>query len=153
MDQFAAEVHRGQSYDIGLFAQKLDEWGYAVEDVPAETMAWMGRGLPAEFMPGMATDNEMERLRTAGDDTDAVFLALMVDHHGGGVGMAEEAAERAQDPDIRRLAERIASSQRAEIAELRGAAERLGLPLRPFGVQYNAVDPVTGFIAPQAHDH
>ena len=150
---FAEEVDRFQSYEIGLMDRMLEEWGYAIEESPAQAMAWMGAGVPSAAMPGLASADEMERLRTAGDDTDAVFLALMIDHHAGAVGMAEEAVERANDEDVRELAARMAAAQRFEIRELLGLAKREALDTTPFGVFYEAFDPTLEMIRPNAHDH
>ena len=53
----------------------------------------------------------MERLRSAGPETDAVFVALIIDHHDAGVEMAEVAMADADDADVRGLARRIARTQ------------------------------------------
>ena len=46
----------------------------------------------------MADGDELETFRSAeGTDVDALFLALMSDHHAGGVAMAEAAASGAED--------------------------------------------------------
>lgn len=75
-----------------------------------------GRAVAPGEMPGIATAAEMERIRSAGSDTDAVFTALMIDHHAAGVSMAEAAVTRADDADVVELARRIADTQRKEIA-------------------------------------
>ncbi len=57
--------------------------------------------------------------------TDRAFAAQMVEHHEGAIEMAELAAERGRHPEIKELAEGIASSQREEIETLQPAAKRL----------------------------
>lgn len=79
----------------------------------------------------------MERLRSAGPETDAVFVALIIDHHAAGVEMAEAAMADADDADVRELAGRIARTQTLEIAEMTAAAERLGLDASPDGVTFD----------------
>jgi uncharacterized protein (DUF305 family) len=149
---FAEEILRFQAYEIGLMDQMLLGWGFRPENRPATAMAWMGHETRPDAMPGMATPAELERLRTAGPETDAVFVALMVDHHAAGAAMAEEAAARAGDADVRALARRMASVQRAEIDEMLTEARRLGLDLAPAGVRFDVHDPDGGAEGP-AHGH
>jgi uncharacterized protein (DUF305 family) len=131
---FAEEILRFQSYEIGLMDRMLIEWGHRPEDRPDAAMQWMGAPVPAQEMPGIATPAEMARIRSAGADTDAVFTALMIDHHAAGVAMAEAAVAEAGDADVVELARRIADTQRKEIAEMTAAAQRGGLDLTPAGV-------------------
>lgn len=146
---FAEEILRFQSYEIGVMDRMLDEWGYDLENPPDSAMAWMGHATTAEDMPGMATDDELEALREG--DTDAVFLALMADHHAGGVAMAEAGVREVDDAEVRALAERIASSQRFEIRELIAAATSAGLDRSPAGVDIEFYDPLTGSLRDQQH--
>ena len=144
---FAEEILRFQSYEIGLMDQMLDEWGYDLEDPPEQAMTWMGHPLPRGAMPGMASADELDLLeRAEGTDVDALFVALMADHHGGGVDMAEAAARQADDEDVRALARRMASAQRFEIRELLGAVDRAGLDRTPPGISIELYDPATGAV-------
>ena len=59
---------------------------------------------------GMLTKN--------GKYSDERFIDAMVPHHQGAVEMARVAVEHAEHPEIKHLAERIISDQRAEIDEL-----------------------------------
>lgn len=152
--QFAEEILRFQSYEIGLMDQMLEAWGHAREEAPATAMAWMGHPTPVAEMPGMATADELERLRAAqGSDTDAVFLALMADHHAGGVAMAAAAAADAADEEVRDLASRIARTQRFEIEELVAAAVRAGLDRTPDGVEVSLYDPRTAELTGGLEEH
>jgi len=93
-------------------------------------MEWMGMASPVSAMPGMQPDAAVEQLRgVTGPDADAGFLRMMIDHHRGGLHMAEYAARHASDERVRSLAERMATQQRGEIADYRRAAERLGITL------------------------
>jgi hypothetical protein len=56
-----------------------------------------------------------------------LFFAIMGRHHLGGAHMSSAAAERAEDPWVRTLAERMARGQRAEVNEYAAAFDRLGL--------------------------
>lgn len=60
--------------------------------------------------PGMLTKN--------GKYSDERFIDAMVPHHEGAVEMARIALKHAEHPEIRRLAENIITTQRAEIKDL-----------------------------------
>ena len=82
----------------------------------------------------LADAAELETFRDAqGPETDALFLALMSDHHAGGVAMAQDAASRAEDAWVVDTAERMARIQASEIAEMEFAREAAGLPSSPAG--------------------
>lgn len=61
---------------------------------------------------------EMNGLQVTGD-LDRDFVALMVPHHQSGVDMARVYLESGTDPELRRLAEQIVSSQEAEIGHMK----------------------------------
>ncbi len=132
---FAREIVRSQSYEIGLMRMRLGMWGFDPAVREREPMAWMGMSVPStDAMPGMADAAELEAFREAdGSDADALFLALMSDHHAGGVAMAQDAARRADDDWVVDTAERMARIQASEIAEMEFAREAAGLPAAPDG--------------------
>lgn len=137
---FAEEIHKFQSYEIGLMERLLLELGRSRYDAGDTAMAWMPghRAMDRDAMPGLASDDEVDGMLAAtGDDVDAWFVALMIDHHAGGVDMAEAAIDLADDDDVVDLATRMASVQRQEIGELRAAAARAGLDIPPAGVTWN----------------
>ena len=120
-ETFAREILLFQSYEIGLMERKLEEWGYV-------------RVAVEHHMPGMASAEEMDALADAkGRDADALFLALMRDHHLGGVQMASYASTHADDGFVRDLAKRMAANQRLEITEMELAQRNNGYPARPPG--------------------
>lgn len=137
---FAREIVYFQSYEIGLMDRQLREWGFSIDQRPERAMAWMGMDVDPDAMPGMASADELEALRDADDpeEADALFFALMRDHHLGGIAMAEHAAREASDPFVRDLAARMARNQRSEIAEMDGVRDRDGLPADPAGYQPDA---------------
>jgi uncharacterized protein (DUF305 family) len=131
---FAHEIIQQQSYELGLMARQLDAWGYSRHQRPDTAMAWMGAPTPADEMPGMASPAELDALQdAAGDHADALFLALMIDHHRGGVHMASAAADSAKDPWVQEIAERMARTQGKELNEMRAAQQRLDLTDEPAG--------------------
>lgn len=70
-------------------------------------------------MPGLASGEEMERLRsTQGAERDRLFLTLMIRHHQGALPMARFAAANAALPAVRSLAAQIAFDQAQEIEKV-----------------------------------
>ena len=131
---FAREILQQQSYEIGMMDRQLDSWGFSRQNRPDVAMEWMGMSFPPGEMPGMADGDELAALRNAdGDDADALFVALMIDHHRGGVAMAEAAATSSSDPWVRELAARMARNQAIEINEMEAARKRVGLTADPPG--------------------
>ena len=62
---------------------------------------------------------------TGGNGTDRAFVAEMVPHHESAVEMAEIARERGQSTFVKKLAENIITTQKAEISTLRREDEAL----------------------------
>lgn len=117
--QAAEEILVLQSTEVGMMAATLRRWGRPEGDDDGRAMGWMGAEVESSSMPGLATEADLADLRAAeGDGAGRLFLELMIDHHRGGVAMAEEAAERADDDLVRGMAERMASGQRYEIDEM-----------------------------------
>jgi uncharacterized protein (DUF305 family) len=82
-------------------------------------------------MPGMATSEELAKLRKlSGAELDVFFLQLMLRHHEGGLEMAQYAAEHASQGYVRNLADKIVSSQEAESTQMKTfLAQRGAQPL------------------------
>ena len=65
------------------------------------------------------------------NDADIAFAQMMIPHHRDAVAMAELAADRAQNAEVKTLAEQIRAAQQPEIDQLT-ACSRPGAPtLRP----------------------
>jgi uncharacterized protein (DUF305 family) len=70
-------------------------------------------------MPGMATTDELKKLRTlSGKDLDVYFLQLMIRHHEGGYPMAKYAYDHAETDAVRTLAMSIIKTQGAEVTTM-----------------------------------
>ena len=139
----ALDILLGQQHQIGQMYAWLDQWNLP-QTSPEPAMAWMPddaedmTGMDHDSptptaetpMPGMATDEQLDRLRNAtGVEAERLYLQLMIPHHQAGVEMAEVAAARAADSNVRQLAQTIVDSQTAEIAVLRQMLESRGGPL------------------------
>lgn len=124
---FAQEALVAQQYEIGYMTALLEDWGHGTGDPDRDSMVWMGMPTPLAVMPGIIDDDRMAEFRsTTGSEADRMFIELMNEHHRGGIHMAEDAAERAEDPRVRELAARMARNQAAEIGEYTFRAETLG---------------------------
>lgn len=115
----AAGIARGQSMEVGRMVQLLRDFGETEANETDVSMTWMGMSAEVDQMPGMASDDELDELgRLSGDNADRLFVALMTEHHLGGIEMAEFAAENAQTDEVRDMARAMASAQRGEIVEM-----------------------------------
>ena len=140
---FAREIVLFQSYEIGMMERQLAIWGYDRLEPPEKAMAWMGHPVESHAMPGMASPAEVAAMsRSTGAQSDALFIALIQDHHRGGVHMAEAAAAEADSPFVKKLAMQMARNQKLEIREMEIARERAGLPADPPGYDR---DPASAF--------
>jgi uncharacterized protein (DUF305 family) len=145
-DKSADDGLRTLAYDIivtqstqrGVFMGWLQEWGLS-QASPGPRMAWMpGHGGAAGAaghgvaeMHGMASDDELRRLRSAaGVDAEILFLQLMIRHHEGGVLMARALTERSQRDGIVQIAKSIEEGQAAEVAQMTAMLEKRGA--RPY---------------------
>ena len=130
---FAREVLITQRYEIGMMTAWLRDGGIDPSARSDTAMAWMGHIVPVDEMPGMASDGDLGTLDAAIDprEADVTFLRLMIEHHRGGVEMAEAAVERASHRGAVELARLIARNQRVEINEYRATQERLGAVVSP----------------------
>jgi uncharacterized protein (DUF305 family) len=93
---------------------------------PAQ-MAGMHHGDHAMLMPGMLTPEQMDALRRAhGSEFDRLFLAGMIQHHGGALTMVKDLFDSAgsgQDAELFNFATDVDSGQRAEIRIMQAMLE------------------------------
>lgn len=117
----AQSIIQGQTLEVGRMVQMLRFFGESEANEGTTSMAWMGMSTEVGMMPGMASDADIERLATlSGRSADELFATLMIEHHQGGVHMAEFAAEHGESPEVRALATSIVQAQQGEIAEITG---------------------------------
>lgn len=71
---------------------------------------------PGDPMPGLATLEQMETLKTlSGVEAEKYYLELMIPHHVGGVEMAEAILERSSNRAVTNLARGMVLVQQGEI--------------------------------------
>ena len=81
---------------------------------------------------GTATDSAAEQSAEF-NDTDVAFAQEMIPHHEGALMMSAVAIDRASDPRVVDLAERIEAGQEPEIDLMTGWLEEWGQPLEESG--------------------
>lgn len=128
---FAREVVLFQRFELGKMDAYLEARG---ETTPDETpdrpvMRWMGMGTTLSQMPGMASPADVQQLKDArGTAADVLWLKLIIQHHRGGLHMADYARDHASDRLVRDLASVMARNQTGEIVELQRELDRLDPP-------------------------
>jgi uncharacterized protein (DUF305 family) len=121
----ATDIVLTQQTQIGRMQGWLELWGESITSTDAP-MSWTDRaatgmdhdadGSTMAAMPGMAGPAEIAALDSlAVDDAEQRFLELMIDHHRGGVQMAEAVLSTEPAEVVANLAESIVVGQRAEI--------------------------------------
>ncbi|HWJ63326.1 MAG TPA: DUF305 domain-containing protein [Acidimicrobiales bacterium] len=129
LKSFATEVVVGQRYEQGIFSSTLDRFGHS-SDVGDTVMGWMGEPQPTDTMAGLATDEQMEELANAeGEDAEALWIALMSEHHLAGLHMADYAARHGKDRTTVNLAKAIVKNQRSEVLDYARYRESHDLPI------------------------
>jgi uncharacterized protein (DUF305 family) len=117
----AYDIATTQQAQIGLMRGWLDKWGLSPSS-KRPAMSWMDHAHlgPDGLMPGMATPEEIQQLKVSeGAQVDILFCRLMIDHHMGGVHMAEEVVRGTDDPEVQELAEGMIRAQEMEIKTLK----------------------------------
>ena len=119
----AYDIITTQRTQIGIFSGWLQQW-----DLPQTTvrlpMEWADHGHGEDMtsysdMPGMASDEQMAELAALhGKAADVRFLTLMIEHHRGGVEMAEAVIPLTERPEVLNMAQTIVDSQSAEISNM-----------------------------------
>jgi uncharacterized protein (DUF305 family) len=119
----AQRIKGAQAPEITAMAGWLKGWGTGVPDPytsMGDQMAGMGRG-------GMMSGGQMRQLESAmGTSVDKVFLTLMPEHHRGAIDMARTELAKGANPEAKKLARSIISSQTAEITQMRSMNAALG---------------------------
>jgi len=117
----ATRISRAQEPEITTMSGWLKAWG-----APVPEAGGTHHGGTGDHAPGMMTEQEMAQLTAAtGKDFDKMFLEMMIKHHDGAVEMAKTEQQQGTDPAVKQLAGQIATSQTAEITEMRGLLAKL----------------------------
>ena len=106
--------------------KEMDHDGTSGMD-PSDTSTMSMGLLPDGRMPGMASAEEIDQLRSLrGKAAEILFLKLMVVHHRAGVTMAQAALDQSEDEQVRELATAIRAAQKVEIDAMTTLLEQRG---------------------------
>jgi len=106
--KLAAQIEQAQGPEIEMMTGWLKAWGAAM---PSHSGMHMG--------DGMMSDADMKKLDTlSGKEFDKAFLQMMIKHHQGAVTMAKTEQAQGSNAEAKALADRIVTSQTAEIAAM-----------------------------------
>lgn len=124
----ALDIATAQGQQAGQMFAWLNAWGVPQTSTQPE-MAWMALPTldgdhdehseghtPGEPMPGLATPEQMQALELAdGIEAERLWLELMIEHHKGGVEMAEAVLARTENELVTPLARGVVMLQQKEI--------------------------------------
>ncbi|MDI6097826.1 DUF305 domain-containing protein [Actinoplanes sp. NEAU-A12] len=124
----AVDIALNQQGQIGMMQAWLREW--KLQPTRSEPpMAWMPGGEQSVvngLMPGMATQAELKQLNEAtGLDEDRLFLKLMIQHHLGGVHMAQEVLKLSDDQEVVEAAQLTINSQQRELTDMKSLQQQI----------------------------
>ncbi len=103
-----------QTNQMGQMEGWMNIWGVPLGS-SEPPMAWMGHEVTG-LMPGMATSEQIDELRTLPENEMVVrFMELMIVHHQSAVDMAQAVIDRSDNEVVTRLAEAIINTQQGEI--------------------------------------
>lgn len=125
----ALDIATAQAQQQGQMFAWLAMWGLPQTSTEPE-MEWLSRPAldgsaghdghgghtPGEPMPGVATFEQMQALQNAtGVEAERLYLELMIEHHQGGVEMAEAVLARSTHPQVTTLAQGMVQLQVKEL--------------------------------------
>ena len=122
----AEEILLAQQIETGRMIQFLRSFRASEVNDTGVAMAWMGHAMPVDEMDGLATQEQLDAFaRATGVEASRIFAELMIEHHLGGIHMAEYAVENASNEDVKRMAQSMIVGQQAEVEELRAVLDSL----------------------------
>jgi len=123
-----ARISSSQSSEMNFMKRWLAARGEAASMAMPGMKNMDMSGKPMALMPGMLSPEQMVALRKAkGDEFDHLFLAGMIQHHGGALTMVKDLFDTAgagQDAELFNFATDVETGQRAEIRIMQGMLEK-----------------------------
>jgi uncharacterized protein (DUF305 family) len=119
-----------QQDQIGVMRTWLADW-HLLPTASRPAMAWIPGGTrmigPDGRMPGMASQQELDRLAQAsGTQEDVLFCQLMIRHHLGGLHMIDAVLAESRRPEVVALAQNMKTNQQIDIANMQHMLTDLG---------------------------
>jgi uncharacterized protein (DUF305 family) len=131
LQSLGARISRSQSDEIRFMKRWLAARGEPVSMAMPGMPDMDSSGKPMALMPGMLTLEQMEALRKAkGGEFDRLFLAGMIQHHGGALTMVKDlyaTAGAGQDAELFNFASDVDTGQRAEIRIMQSMLDKMAL--------------------------
>lgn len=116
--ELASRISDVQGLEIDAMNRWLSAHSIPTVNPTAPNHETMGGHGP---MPGMATQEQLDRLRNAkGTDFDTLWLQLMIAHHQGALTMAEEVRQKGVDTRVQEIADDVVVEQTDEIQRMQG---------------------------------
>ncbi len=110
LKDFAAKIVADQRREIAQMKEWRSQWYAGRPEALNMEMPGM-----MDSMRGM----DMNRLNAQTANVfDLMFIDMMIPHHQGAITMAREALQRAEHPEIKRIAEQIITAQEREIRQM-----------------------------------
>lgn len=107
---FAATIVTDQQKEIRQMKEWRDKWYAGKPEAVNMEMPGMGASMKDMDMSKMSS--------STGNTFDLMFIDMMTPHHQGAIEMGREALQKAEHPEVKRLAEQIIKSQEAEIKKM-----------------------------------
>ncbi|UGT70922.1 DUF305 domain-containing protein [Nocardia gipuzkoensis] len=112
VQELAQQIRTAQEPEMQQISSLLQQFG---KQAPSAHPGTMG----AE-MPGMAAPQALTELQgMSGKEFDRMFLTMMIEHHTGAIEMARTEQANGVNPEARKIADSVVSTQQAEIDRMR----------------------------------
>ena len=115
--KLAADISAAQGPEIETMKAFLVQWNAASKGGQEGHEGHETGGMEMTGMVDEATMTRLESLK--GNEFDTLWLSSMVGHHEGAIAMAGAEIADGANADAKKLAEQIATAQKAEIAQMR----------------------------------
>jgi len=123
--QYGIDIATAQQGEMGMMGAWLHQWGLSNTSTD-EPMSWLpaemrqpADGIHDGLMPGMATADEINKLRTlTGRPLDVLFLQLMIRHHLGGAHMIEAVLSNSDVDQVTRAVGAMRDAQAQEVKHM-----------------------------------
>lgn len=110
----AAGIIAAQERENTQMRQWYRQW-YGTDQIPAMPHEAMSSMMPGMDMTGMSGSPDLSSAKPF----DRAFIDAMIPHHEGAIMMARQAQQRAQHPELKKLADDIVKTQQSEIDQMK----------------------------------
>jgi uncharacterized protein (DUF305 family) len=116
VEQLTERIRAAQAPEIEQMVDWLTAWDKPVPATMRDHAHAEGEDMGGEDMPGMMSEEDMDRLESASPpEFEDMWLEMMIEHHKGAIEMAEQEQADGVYRPATKLAGSIIAAQRAEI--------------------------------------